>query len=242
MKKSNKTGILVDGSLRSAGVTFYTKKGKTIVRSATSNERRSMTIKQFIVRQKRMHANILWHTLRVACRNLFTTGTTAYGAFCAMATKLPPVYISREDYLGGFSCLMPGIPVSSGTLPNILLTLGSVDGRPALLTDLTPDALGDDTLTLFELRQCVSGDMLRLDLMKKRMKESDFELADGRLALVGDRYGDTLRGWALVRQRRASCSTQTIVTACDLYLPYLTDDALLRAAESFGGLTPDRIN
>ena len=29
MKKSNKTGILVDGSLRSAGVTFYTH--KTIV-------------------------------------------------------------------------------------------------------------------------------------------------------------------------------------------------------------------
>ena len=34
MKTSNKTCILVDGSLRSAGLTFYTRSDKTIVRCA----------------------------------------------------------------------------------------------------------------------------------------------------------------------------------------------------------------
>lgn len=44
MKTSNKTGILVDGSFRSAGVTFYTRNGKTIVRCAKSRQPKRCTM------------------------------------------------------------------------------------------------------------------------------------------------------------------------------------------------------
>jgi hypothetical protein len=42
MKTSNKTCILVDGSLRSAGLTFYTRSDKTIVRCAKKAENPSV--------------------------------------------------------------------------------------------------------------------------------------------------------------------------------------------------------
>ena len=53
----------------------------------------------------------------------------------------------------------------------------------------------------------------------------------------------TMRGWALVRVRPSSapeaerCSTQSLVTRCRLYEQYTTEEALQKAAESYGGLT-----
>lgn len=44
-------------------------------------------------------------------------------------------------------------------------------------------------------------------------------------------------GWALVRVIGDRCSPQTIQTRCTLYQQYMTDEALQRAAKSYGGIT-----
>ena len=60
---------------------------------------------------------------------------------------------------------------------------------------------------------------------------------DGRLALVGDVLGDEMRGWALVRMSKGKASSQKVLTHCNLYEQYLTEEAFERAAKSYGGLT-----
>ena len=62
-------------------------------------------------------------------------------------------------------------------------------------------------------------------------------VVDGRLALVGEEFADEMKGWALVKVVDDRCSSQTIVTRCTLYQQYTTEDALERAADSYGGLT-----
>ena len=238
MKTRKNNGILVNGSIRAAGVTFFTRKGQTIVRASKSNQPLRRTKKQFIARQKRMLCNLYWGVMKTACRKLHLMGDDPYRAFCAMAAKLPPLYLTRDEFTSGRTFLMPGIPVSCGTLPDIGLALGSVGGRPALLTDLAPAALGDDRLLLVSLRQYVIAGNYHLGLKVRKVTVDECVVEGGCLALVGDDYGDTMYGWALVRRRGPHCSTQRVVTACSLHLPYLTDEAFLRAAASFGGLTP----
>jgi hypothetical protein len=65
----------------------------------------------------------------------------------------------------------------------------------------------------------------------------DMAVVEGRLALVGEEFADEMKGWALVKVIDNRCSPQTIVTRCTLYQQYTTEDALERAADSYGGLT-----
>jgi hypothetical protein len=62
-------------------------------------------------------------------------------------------------------------------------------------------------------------------------------VVDGRLALMGEEFADEMKGWALVKVVDERCSSQTIVTRCTLYQQYTTEDALEKAADSYGGLT-----
>ena len=226
-----KSGILVNGSIRSAGVTFYTKKGKTIVRSSKSHQPVRRTLAQFDVREKRAHLNRLWRVVR-------GSGLISYAQFCALAAKLPALYLTREEHKSGFTLLLPGIPVACGTLPDVAQRLGTVEGSPALLTDLVPSLLTpSERFTLVVVEQVCYGGHPQLAVATEAVSRTAFTEVDGSLALVGDRYGDVRYGWALVRQRRALCSTQTVVTAATTYRAYLTPDALHRAANSYGGLT-----
>ena len=61
--------------------------------------------------------------------------------------------------------------------------------------------------------------------------------AGGHLALVDNEFADDMKGWALVRVSDDRCSPQTIVTRCTLYQQYTTEEALEKAADSYGGLT-----
>ena len=56
-------------------------------------------------------------------------------------------------------------------------------------------------------------------------------------SLVSDEFADSTKGWALVRVIGDRCSPQTIQTRCTLYQQYMTDEALQRAAKSYGGIT-----
>ena len=64
--------------------------------------------------------------------------------------------------------------------------------------------------------------------------------ADG-MALMGDEFGDKTKGWALVHVRKMSCSSQAVVTRCTYYQQFTTEEALQKAAKSYGGLTRDVI-
>ena len=228
----NKTGILVNGSIKSAGITFFTRKGQTVVRSAKSRQPMRRTLAQFDVRERRAHATALWRVMR-------KQGMITYAQFCALAAKLPVLYLTHEEHFDGYTLLLPGIPVACGTLPDIGYRLGDVDGVPALLTDLVPSRLADgDRLMLVTLRQLVYGRQPQLTAEAREVMADDITVVGGCVALTGGDFGDIDRGWALVRRHGAQCSTQTVVTACRRYLAYTTDDALQRAAASYGGLTP----
>ncbi|MBR4505505.1 MAG: hypothetical protein IKP21_01875 [Bacteroidales bacterium] len=238
MNKNNKQGIIVDGSIRSAGVTFYTKQGQTIVRSATSRQPKRRTRNQFVQRQRLAHSMSIWFYIRDISSRMLSGRKNTYNCFMSMAAKLPPVYLTSYENACGMALLMPGIPVSCGTLTDIVYSLGSTGPSPALLTGLAPDDLHSrETLLLVTLRQLAEADMLMLGAEARNVDAADFTVVDGRLALVGDEFGDDHCGWALVRRRGALCSTQTVVTASTAYRAYQTDEALLRAAESYGGLT-----
>ena len=66
-------------------------------------------------------------------------------------------------------------------------------------------------------------------------------MSDGILPMVkqelGEEFADEMKGWALVKVVDDRCSSQSIVTHCTLYQQYTTEDALERAADSYGGLT-----
>lgn len=203
---------------------------------------------QFEQRERMAHCISLWQTLKSCCSHLITQGGRPYNTFLSLASKLPPVYLTQLEIANGAALLQAGIPVACGTLPDIGCRLGTVDGRPALLTDLTPEGLGADELLLVSVSQYLDHGLPRLTAAARSVAPAEAVLEGGCLALTGDDYADTMRGWALVRVRRVyspkqrrcvtRCSTQTVVTRCTLAARYQTRDALLRAAGSYGGLTP----
>lgn len=165
-------------------------------------------------------------------------GRRPYDSFRSLAAKLPAVFLTQGENASGVALLMPGIPVSCGSLTDIGCSLGLVGDSPALLTDLqAADLRCGDSLLLVSLRQVQGPVGPCLDAVKSAVSAADFTEVDGHLALLGDSFADTSRGWALVRRRGDSCSSQTVVTAATLYRDYQTHEALLRAAESYGGLT-----
>lgn len=238
------TGLLLGGSLKTAGVTFYQKNGQAIVRVAHSDERRSNTRGQFMQRQRMRHTTALWKMLK-QCEPVFVGGKSAYARFATLANRLPAVYVPNRGSMNGASFLMPDIPVSDGNLPHIKQRLGEHDGAMALLTNLKADDLRrHEVLRLYTAEQSVEGSMPRVRFQRVREVGLDeFVTVDGCLALTGEEFADEMKGWALVRMLPPNatstwnCSSQTIVTRCRYFEPFTTEEALLEAAESYGGLT-----
>ena len=223
------------GSMRTSGVTVYMKQGKLITRSSNSSEKRSNTLPQFIQRQKMRHSVQLWKMLKY-CEPMFTQRPTAYSNFMSLANRMPVVYVERL-LMDQASFLMPGIPVSDGTLPTVQQQLGEVDGTPALKTDLQYDEyLFHEKLWLYTAEQNMEG-VPHVRFSKRDVSRSEMTVVDGHLALVGEEFADEMKGWALVRVIDDRCSPQTIVTHCTLYQQYTTEEALQAAAKSYKGLT-----
>ena len=237
MKKKNTTskGLMLVGSLRTSGVTVYMKQGRLITRSSNSYEKRSNTLPQFIQRQKMRHSVQLWKMLKF-CETMFTQRPTAYNNFMSLANRMPVVFVER--LIDQASFLMPGIPVSDGTLPTVLQQLGEVDSTPALITDLrSGEYLFHEKLWLYTAEQKMEG-VPRVRFSKRDVSRSEMTVVDGHLALVGEEFSDEMKGWALVLVKDERCSPETIVTRCTLYEQYMTDEALQKAVKSYGGLTP----
>ena len=233
MKKETPKGVLVSGSFRRAGMTFYIKQGQMIARVSKSQEKRSNTLGQFVTRQKMRHTIALWQMLK-PCGPMFTQRKTAYLGFASLANRLPAVYVPCKGPLEGASFLMPDIPVSDGTLPVVKQRLEGA----ALLTNLkAADLKRGEELVLYTAEQRVDGRAPIVRFSKRTVALSEMTEVGGCLALTGAEFGDEMKGWALVRVAGDRCSPQGIVTRCTYYQQYTTDEALQAAAKSYGGLT-----
>lgn len=236
MKNKTSKGMVMVGSVRSAGVTTYMKQGRLVMRSSHSLERRSNTLGQFVQRQRMRHSVALWRMLKL-CEPMFTERPTAYNNFMSLANRLPAVYVNGRT-MGAASFLMPGIPVSDGKLPSIAEQLGEVGGMPALITDMGIDARGRWTkLWLYTAEQKHEGRVPRVRFNKREVLWQELTLVDGHYVLVGEEFAAEEKGWALVMVDGERCSPQGIVTRCTLYEQYTTDEALQAAAKSYGGIT-----
>lgn len=240
MAKKKPAGLLLNGSLKKSGVTFYLRGGQTIMRTAHSEQPKRRTRAQFVARQQLTHSCRLWKMLCWAGEPLFEKTPTAYARFRTLMRRTPVVFTPCLGPMYGASLLLPGMPVSDGVLPVVEQRLGDVDGTAALLTSLTAaDLRRGDKLRLYTLRQTIDGSRPRVRITASDLRVSDFQTVDGRLALVGDDFADDMTGWALVHIRGARCSSQQVVTRCTYYQPFTTEDALLAAAATYGGLTKE---
>lgn len=234
-QKSTGLGLIIPKKMSIGGITFYKRQGQVIGRVSDSDEKRSNTLSQFKQRQKMRHSTALWKMLRY-CETMFTQRGNAYQNFTSLANRLPVVYVERL-HMDQASFLMPGIPVSDGTLPSLQQELGEVDGVPALMTGLKADErLFYEKLWLYTAEQIIEP----LPLVRFNMREvsrRELTLVDGQLVLKGEEFADEMKGWALVRILDNRCSPQTIVTLCSMYQQYTTEEALQNAAKSYGGLT-----
>jgi hypothetical protein len=153
----------------------------------------------------------------------------------SLANRLPAVFVTKDEAMNHPSFLMPGIPVSDGTLPELKLRLGEVGGKAALITNIeryeTPHT---ETLKLFVAEQTCEYNIPKVIFrMRNVMKEELVETGNG-LALVGDEFADDNKGWALVQVKSGNCSPQSIVTRCTLYRRYTTEAVMNEAAKTYG--------
>ncbi len=231
-------GLIMIGSLRKAGVTTYVKQGQVITRVSNSDEKRSNTLGQFNQRQKMRHTTALWKMMKYGCKEMmFTQRKTAYQNFASLANRLPTVFVERI-HMTEASFLMPGIPISDGTLPTIKLELGEVDGEPALLTDLEKDKhCYQEKLFLYTAEQTGEDTIPRVRFSMREILRTKMTLVDGHFVLKGEEFSDDKKGWALVQVIGERCSAQTIVTRCTFYKQYTTEEAMKKSAKSYGGLT-----
>jgi hypothetical protein len=237
MKESKKTGLLVTGSVRTAGVTFYIKNGQTIVRSARTNQPRRNTRAQFDARMRMRHTTALWQVIRGASP-LFSGGKSTYARFASLANGLQTVYLPNRGPLVGATLLLPNMPVSDGTMPAMGQELTEVDGIPTLLTNLKANEMErGEVLRLYTFRQHTEGRTPRVSVEFRDMKPREMVKVNDCLALQGDEFADTMAGWALVRVAGLRWSSQRILTRCTYYERFTTDEAMEAAAASYGGLT-----
>ena len=136
MAHMQKKGIKVSGRLEKDNLTVYTRCGKIIMRSATSEMPRSRTREQFISRQRVARNANLWKALRASGNCLFAGGSTAYARYCSLMRKMPEVFMTKEVYRNGGALLLPGMPVSDGILPDIGYQWGEVEGAAAIVTSI----------------------------------------------------------------------------------------------------------
>lgn len=243
-------GMMMSKRMRIAGITYYMRNGQVVGRPSSTHEKRSNTLRQFVQRQKMRHTTALWKMLHFGCNQLmFTERRTAYQNFASLANSLPAVYVVDNGRMNQASFLMPGIPVSDGTLPAVTLELGEVDGVPALITDLKPFEMVKinsnvmfmdrrERLWFYTAVQTLESEFMpRVRFSMREIKRSEMTLVDGHYVLKGEEFADEMKGWAIVRVVGDNCSSQTIVTRCTLYKQYTTQEALERAADSYGGLT-----
>ena len=233
MKKRQARGFFTIARYPQSGTTYYLKQGQMIGRSAHNKTKPNhCTLKQFEQRQRMRHSIALWHTLSW-CNPMFTEHQSAYSRFVALANRLPAVFVNDRDASNNASLLMPDIPVSEGTLLSVKQYLGEVDGVVALMTNLKKSDIRQGMeLHLYTAEQKIERESPKVYFQVRKVTKDELIETDNGMALVGDDFVNTNKGWALVLVKGKRCSSQGIVTRCTLYQQYTTPEAMISAAKS----------
>lgn len=246
-------GILEDIEGRIGGLTVYRRCGETFVRPTHIEQPRRLSRKQLLLRERQSHNNALWRALKRSGRVYFEGGKTPYNRFMSVNLFSPVPYLQKHQYDKDNALLLPEMVVSDGPLPPIEYRIGEVEGRAALLTDLTRARAEGMEMLLYVLKQTVEDgpgeeERFRLSVAVEEIAAGDFvevgstqalphKGAGGTLALVGERYGDPMMGYGIVWVKEGVASHQRVVTRSSYYKRYTSEEALQAAAKSYGGLT-----
>jgi hypothetical protein len=251
------TGTAMDGYVgRINGATIYTRGKDTIIRKTHIIQPHRLSRTQLVLRERIAHNNILWRRLKAAHHTHFECGADAYRCFMSVNRLSPTVYLTKGQVSNNTSLLLPNMAVSNGPLTPISYQFGEVDGQPALLTDLTPKDIRKGEYLLYVVQQEVihwqgGEDLPQVHISVVTVTPEQFTLVpstlqspyiskDGTLALVDDRFGDSMQGFALVRIQNNHVSSQHVITRCNYYERYTTEEALQAAAKSYKGLTGEK--
>jgi hypothetical protein len=258
MARQNNDILGIEGRIGS--LTAYVRNGKKYWRVAHNRKNRRLSRKQLAIRERQSHNNALWRALKET-EHVYIEGgeNTTYNHFMSINMNSPVPYFTKDQYHSGLALLLPNMVLSDGPLPSISYQLGEIDNPtsvadapatiPALLTDLTPKEVQKGEYLLYVLQQAViSDDMPYLYITVEPLTPDDFTIVPstllspyknpkGTLALVGERFSDPMLGFGLVCIKDGHASRQHVVTRCSYYERYTTEEALLAAAKSYGGLT-----
>ena len=242
-------GILEDIEGRIGGLTVYKRGGETFVRPTHIEQPRRLSRKQLLLRERQSHNNAVWRALKRSGRVYFEGGKTPYNRFMSVNLFSPVPYLQKHQYDKDNALLLPEMVVSDGPLPPIEYQIGEVEGRAALLTDLTRARAEGMEMLLYVLKQTVEDgpgeeERFQLSVAVEEIAAGDFEEVEssqgdggGTLALVGERYADPMMGFGLVQVKEGVASHQRVVTRSSYYERYTSEEALQAAAKSYGGLT-----
>lgn len=249
-------GLLEQMEGKIGGMTVYRRGGEMFVRPTHIEQPRRLSRKQLLLRERQSHNNALWRALKRSGRVYFAGEKAAYNRFMSVNLFSPVPYLQKHHYYSNNALLLPEMVVSDGPLPPIGYWIGEVDGRPALLTDLTRARAEGMELVLYVLKQTIveghgSEELFQLGVTVEELGAEDFEDVEsspgssnkdggGTIALVGERYADPMLGFGLVQVKEGLASHQRVVTRCTYYERYTTEEALQAAAKSYGGLTGER--
>ncbi len=231
----------------------YIRKGKKIVRVANSNQPRRLSRKQLAMRVRFAHNTALWRVLRSTKMVFFEGNKGPDKRFMSINNESPVPYITKHQYRSGTSLLLPRMVISYGTLRPLSYELGDVEGKAALLTDLTPQNAHNGEYFLYFLRQEIYNDSNLLEIPKLSLRVdkinpeqfvkvsstllTSYKSKTGCLAIVDDRFSDPMMGFALVHVKDGHISTQQVITNCIYYERYTTEEAIQATAISYGGFT-----
>ncbi len=242
-------GILEDIEGRIGGLTVYRRCGETFVRPTHIEQPRRLSRKQLLLRERQSHNNAVWRALKRSGRVYFEGGKTPYNRFMSVNLFSPVPYLQKHQYYSNNALLLPEMVVSDGPLPPIEYRIGEVEGRAALLTDLTSARAEGMEMLLYVLKQTIEDgpgeeERFQLSVAVEEIAAGDFEEVEssqgdggGTLALVGERYADPMMGFGLVQVKEGVASHQRVVTRSSYYERYTSEEALQAAAKSYGGLT-----
>lgn len=218
-------------------LTIYQRNGKLFVRPKHIRQPRRLSRKQLEMRERLAHNNRLWKTIRMGRERLFEGGAGPYYRFMSVNRLSPTVYLTRDQLYEGYTLLLPETVVSDGEMTAVEYRLGEVDGVAALLTNLTLEMAKEGRVLLYEFTQMVYGGRPKLKLKVERVNVEETMVVDGCLALTGERFGDEMKGFALVHEVEGHVAQQRVVTKCRYYEQFTTEEALQEAAKSYKGLT-----
>ena len=164
--------------------------------------------------------------------------------------RLPAIKYSFVTLSGGERVVLTNLQTGIDEEETQPLTITSNADLFGLIgsSNRNPQLMPGDRVRFYRFEQQIQGDCptvkvncceLALDNDPRQNPATrgwQFYSHEGRLAMGGADDGNT--GWAVVLygEKEQSASTQQVLTTCQLYQQYTTDEALARAAESYGNV------